>query len=391
MAQAPTSTVLALEPDNRRTDFLRAVVCEQLRASLVVADTKDAAVAAISAHIPDVVLVSPNFPPREEIELKDYLRGLQRSVALEILKMPAPSHCAPKPSGRTGLLRALRKRVAVTSAESAERDEGAALAERITTALDRVRSARANTATWAPMPQPAAEWRATQGLAPGTATAPDASRPRAMDDGPRSDARVGGSPTKRAAAGTTAKARPEAPDECQDEWGFFDPSRCGYAALAATLGTVPEEVQQTAELSPADMLLQFGAGGESAATGKPSATDSASKREETPDATRRKRKRDRPAPLALWAHLLSWESERPAPRTLLRYTEAMAGVAALLVGLNIPPQIAAVEYGSGCRIHRVRDLAGTELNRPAVLGARCSQPGSPSLAHPDTPGTAPAA
>jgi hypothetical protein len=357
MAHSPTSTVLALEPDSRRTDFLRAVVCEQLRASLVVADTKDAAFAAISARIPDVVLVSPNFPPREEVELKDYLRSLQRSVALEIVRMPAPSHGAPRAPARTGFLGVLRKRAAGASAESAEKDECAALAGRITTALDRVRSARANTAACAPMPQPAAERRATPGLAPGTATAPDASRPQPMDDGQRSDARVGGSPTKRAAARTTARVQPEAPEEEQDEWGFFDPSRCGYAALAATLDTLPEEVQQSAELSPADMLLQFGTGGDSAARETPStASPSASKREETPGAARRKRERDRPAPLALWAHLLGWETERPAPRALLRYTEAIAGVAALLVGLNIPPQIAAVEYGSGCRIHLVRDL-----------------------------------
>jgi hypothetical protein len=384
MAHTPTSTVLALEPDNRRTDFLRAVICDQLRANLVVADTKDAAVAAISARIPDVVLVSPNFPPREEVELKDYLRSLQRSTAFEILKMPASSQSAPRARTRTGLLGALRRRAAGNSEESAEKDEGTALACRITGALDRVRNARADAAAWVSGSQPAADWRATPGPVPGVLSAPASSKPQVTGDALRSDARVGESPTKRATPRAVASVRPEVRDDNQDEWGFFDPSRCGYAALAATLDTLPEEVQENAELSPADMLLQFGTAEDSAASRKSSPQPvSASTHEETAGAARHRRKRDQPAPLALWAHLFGSDCGRPSPRVLLRYTEAIAGVAALLVGLNIPAQIAGVEYGSGCRIHRVRGLAGTEVTAPAISGAACSRPDSPPISHPD--------
>ena len=368
------STVLALEPDDRRTGLLRAVVCEQLRASLVVANTSEAAFAAISAHMPDVVLVSPDFPPREEIEIKDYLRSLQRSPALEIIKMPAPSRGAPRARTGTGLLGAFRKRAAGASEKSAEKDDSAALASRIAGALDRVRSARANVSTRDPAPEVLPEWRAAPEPDPGTCPTSDSSKPGFTLHASRSDEGVGDPPTTPAAPGRAGLALPDVADGEQDEWGFFDASRCGYAALAATLGTLPEEVQQNAEPSPADMLLKLEAGTDPAARPQPPAVPATAPTQEPPTAVLSERRRDQPAPLALWAHLFGRDDECSAPSTLLRYTEAMAGVAARLVGLNIPAQIACVAYGSGCRVHRVRGLARTELNAPAAFEVASSQP-----------------
>ena len=66
-------------------------------------------------------------------------------------------------------------------------------------------------------------------------------------------------------------------------------------------------------------------------------------------------RRSRPFPLALWAHLTDCcHAAQQGPAALLRYTEAFAGVATLALGLQLAPQVAAVEYGSGCRIHRIR-------------------------------------
>jgi len=361
------STVLALEPDDRRTDFLRAVVCEQVRARLVVADTLETALAAISALMPDVVLVGPNSPPGEEIEIRDYLRSLQRSIPLEIVRMPAPSQCAPRARTRPGLLGALRRRAAGTREESAEKDDLAALAGRITGALDRVKNARASASTSCSTLQPAPGWHATPG----------------PDPHPRSNEGVGNLATIPTTPGTADDALPDVADGDQDEWGLFDPSRCGYPALAATLDTSPEEVQQIAELSPADMLLQCDVGVDPAARPQPPALPSSAPTwQEAPTAARRERRRDQPAPLSLWVHLFGWEGERPAPGILLSYTEAIARVAALLVGLNIPARIADVAYGSGCRVRRVRGLTGAGFTTPTTFEVASSWPDSPSICQP---------
>jgi len=385
------STVLALEPDDRRTGLLRAVVCEQLRASLVVANTSEAAFAAISAHMPDVVLVSPDFPPREEIEIKDYLRSLQRSPALEIIKMPAPSRGAPRARTGTGLLGAFRKRAAGASEKSAEKDDSAALASRIAGALDRVGSARANASTRGSAPEVLPEWRAAPEPDPGTCPTSDSSKPGFTLHASRSDEGVGDPPTTPAAPGRAGLALPDVADGEQDEWGFFDASRCGYAALAATLGTLPEEVQQNVEPSPADMLLKLEAGTDPAVRPQPPAVPASTPTcQRAPTAVLRERRRGQPAPLALWAHLFGPEGECSAPSTLLRYTEAMAGVAALLVGLNIPAQIAGVVYGSGCRVHRVRGLTRTELTAADTFEVASSQPDSSSISHPAVSEASPA-
>jgi hypothetical protein len=385
------STVLALEPDVRRTDFLRAVVCERLRARLVVADTLETALAAISALFPDVVLVGPDFPPREEIEIRDYLRSLQRSTPLEIVRMPAPSQCAPRARTRPGLLGALRRRAASISEQSSEQDDFTTLAGRITGALDRVRSARANAPALVSTAQPVPEWCATRGPDPVLRTAADSSKPAVTPGASRSDAELGESLTNPTAAGTAAGAPPDGADDNQNEWGLFDPSRCGYAALAATIDTSPEELPQSAGLSPADMLLQFETAADPAARPQPPAMPaSVPTCQEAPTAARRERKRGQPAPLALWAHLFGWEGERSGRGSFLRYTDAMAGVAALLVGLNIPAQIAAVAYGSGCRVHRVRGLACTE-STATTFEVASSQPDSSSIFHPGISAPNPAA
>jgi hypothetical protein len=50
--------VLAIEPDHRQATVLKRVIREQVRAELVLVDSRDAAVAAIAERIPDVILVT---------------------------------------------------------------------------------------------------------------------------------------------------------------------------------------------------------------------------------------------------------------------------------------------------------------------------------------------
>jgi hypothetical protein len=387
MSATPMSTVLALESDDRRTGFLRAVVCDQLRASLVVADSAESAIAAISALIPDVVLVGPDFPPSEEIEVKDYLLSLQRSTVPEILRVPALSHNAPR---RTGLLGALRRRAADISQDSAEKGDLQALAARITSALDRGRSARADGSTNVSAPQPPRGPRVTRKPDPTVRTVAGSSAPALTFQAPCSGTEVGKPPASPATPRGPAGAPREVADDDQNEWGFFDPSRCGYAALAATLDMLPEEVQENAGPGPADLLLQSRTVTEPVARSEPPAAVAstpvcaeppppARTGREVSTAARSDRKRHQPAPLALWAHFFRWEDGRSASHALLRYTEAMAGVAALLSGLNAPAQIAEVQYGSGCRVHRVRGLAWAASPGPATFEVASSEPDSPPV------------
>ena len=68
--------VLAVEPDHRQAIILKRIVRELVRADLVLVDSRDAAVAALKARIPDVILLTALLSPRDEEELVAYLRTL---------------------------------------------------------------------------------------------------------------------------------------------------------------------------------------------------------------------------------------------------------------------------------------------------------------------------
>lgn len=68
--------VLAVEPDHRQATILKRIVRELVRADLVLVDSRDAAVAALTARIPDVILLTALLSPRDEEELVAYLRTL---------------------------------------------------------------------------------------------------------------------------------------------------------------------------------------------------------------------------------------------------------------------------------------------------------------------------
>jgi hypothetical protein len=68
--------VLAIEPDVRQATIIKRIVREQVRAELILVDSRDAALAAIAARIPDVILLTALLSPRDEEELVSYLRTL---------------------------------------------------------------------------------------------------------------------------------------------------------------------------------------------------------------------------------------------------------------------------------------------------------------------------
>jgi len=80
--------VLAIEPDPRQAATLRRVVKGRVRANLVVVDSKDAAIAAIGAQVPDLILVTALMPPRDEDDLTRHLKTLDHAGHLQTLTIP---------------------------------------------------------------------------------------------------------------------------------------------------------------------------------------------------------------------------------------------------------------------------------------------------------------
>ena len=80
--------VLAVEPDHRQASILKRIIRDQVRADLVLVDSRDAAVAALTARIPDVILLTALLSPRDEEELVSYLRTLAGAQHIQTHTIP---------------------------------------------------------------------------------------------------------------------------------------------------------------------------------------------------------------------------------------------------------------------------------------------------------------
>jgi CheY-like chemotaxis protein len=101
--------VLAHEPDPRQAAVVKQVVRDCVGADFVLADSKDAALAAITERVPDLILVTALLSPRDESDLTDYLRDLEGADHLQTLTIPLLAHAAVTPPKRKkrGMLSAL--------------------------------------------------------------------------------------------------------------------------------------------------------------------------------------------------------------------------------------------------------------------------------------------
>ncbi|MEO8521562.1 MAG: hypothetical protein ABI603_09375, partial [Acidobacteriota bacterium] len=68
--------VLAVEPDQHQAQVLERVIRQRVKADFVVVDSRDAAIAALSARVPDVILLTALLSPRDEDEMVAHLRTL---------------------------------------------------------------------------------------------------------------------------------------------------------------------------------------------------------------------------------------------------------------------------------------------------------------------------
>ena len=101
--------VLALEPDPRQAAALKPILERRVGAELVMADSKDSAIAVLADRVPDLILVTALLSPRDEAELNDHLRTLEGAEHVQTLTIPMLGTAAKKPARRKrGLLGALR-------------------------------------------------------------------------------------------------------------------------------------------------------------------------------------------------------------------------------------------------------------------------------------------
>ena len=83
------SLILAVEPDKRQAKQLSALVRQQVRAELVVADSGAAALAALGDRIPDLILTPALLPPKDEAVLTGWLRKMGDGAAhVQTLAIP---------------------------------------------------------------------------------------------------------------------------------------------------------------------------------------------------------------------------------------------------------------------------------------------------------------
>src|SRR4029453_8886721 len=112
---APTghhSLVLAIEPDMRQAAILKRVVREIVHADFVVVESRDAAMAALMARVPDVLLVTALLSPRDEEELFSHLRAREGADHVQTHTIPllASTRADEEPESSGGLFGKFRRK-----------------------------------------------------------------------------------------------------------------------------------------------------------------------------------------------------------------------------------------------------------------------------------------
>jgi hypothetical protein len=139
--------VLALEPDATQAAALKLVVRDRVRAELVVAESKDAALAAIRERVPDLILLTALLSPRDEAEIADLTRELEGAEHTQTLTIPLLDLGTSRPAKKKkrGLLSALTGDSDAPAAAPSGCDPGV-FAEEIANYLRQADQARAEAA-----------------------------------------------------------------------------------------------------------------------------------------------------------------------------------------------------------------------------------------------------
>ncbi len=133
----PVPLVLAIEPDLRQAAIVKRIVRETVHADVAVVDSPEAALEAMRATVPDVLLISALLSPRDEDELIAHLRTLAGADHLQTHTIPQLASTLVRGEGRAarGLLAAFwRKKGSATAPAGCDPD---VFAEEIRSYLER--------------------------------------------------------------------------------------------------------------------------------------------------------------------------------------------------------------------------------------------------------------
>jgi CheY-like chemotaxis protein len=107
--------VLALEPDLRQATILKRMIRDRVHAELVVVDSRDEAISAVDARLPDVILFTALLSPRDEAEIISHLRTLAGAEHVQTHTIPQLASATPdgeEEAPQGGLFGRLRRKKA---------------------------------------------------------------------------------------------------------------------------------------------------------------------------------------------------------------------------------------------------------------------------------------
>ncbi len=397
--------VLAIEPDLRQATILKRIIRDRVKAEFSVVESPDAALAAIGSRTPDVLLLSALLSPRDEDELMGHLRGLDGADHIQTHTIPqlATTDADQEQGGRRGLL-GVFKRKKETPQPIVSGCDPDLFAEEILTFIQRAAEKKAENIAALQSRADQLEYLVQSGVQPPTATT--AAAPTSRDSEPSDEGQSASSDSAWASpfewrkTPTAPRAEPAAEPSPASEANVEDSVEASAPSYEPPVPVEPPAHPSYEESAHVDTDVTF-----AAAPDSPVHVESAAV-EETPHVEavaaepieaipeprvavepRRETARTRhqnttaPAtllrltPLAMWARNEERETppkppaETPEPKTV---AEELRN---LMANLAVPPHVAGVSYGRGCRIRRVRVLGGKERRRadapgPVILSKR---------------------
>jgi len=396
--------VLAIEPDLRQATILKRIVRDKVHADVAVVDSPDAAITAIGTRVPDVVLLSALLSPRDEDELIAHLRSLNGVDHIQTHTIPqlASTAADQEQGGRKGLLGVFKRKKDATQPIVAGCDPDM-FAEEISAFLQRAAEKKAESVAVLQSRVDQLEYLVQSNALPETQAAAAAAH---LSDFTEPGAQTAREPEPEPQAGESESSwsspfewKKKAPEPYvpAPEPYVADPESVPEVAVSASAATETETATFDTDVTRIDtpdeglyadvQVVEEAPHVELHLVEEPiiepiAASSNGNGHHDVAPEPERPKRRNRVAastllrltPLAMWARteatpVTTPKAQTPEPQT------AAEELRHLMSHLGVPPHVAGVSYGRGCRIRRVRVPGGKERRRadapgPVILSKR---------------------
>jgi len=396
--------VLAIEPDLRQATILKRIVRDKVHADVAVVDSPDAAITAIGTRVPDVVLLSALLSPRDEDELIAHLRSLNGVDHIQTHTIPqlASTAADQEQGGRKGLLGVFKRKKDAPQPIVAGCDPDM-FAEEISAFLQRAAEKKAESVAVLQSRVDQLEYLVQSNALPETQAAAAAAH---LSDFTEPGAQTAREPEPEPQAGESESSwsspfewKKKAPEPYvpAPEPYVADPESVPEVAVSASAATETETATFDTDVTRIDtpdeglyadvQVVEEAPHVELHLVEEPiiepiAASSNGNGHHDVAPEPERPKRRNRVAastllrltPLAMWARteatpVTTPKAQTPEPQT------AAEELRHLMSHLGVPPHVAGVSYGRGCRIRRVRVPGGKERRRadapgPVILSKR---------------------